>query len=498
MNTEKEITSLLMESGDQDIVDKYTDLISNKKMLEIEYSKPLDNRSQNIDSLEKRIDRIERYLVENVKVYGDITKNLNISWQDVQSKLKSTDVGVEFVSFPWTVDSTMYVAYVLKKGMDCPKLVPLFEEKQLKKDNRLYTTSSVSKLVWEPLAEYMEGIENVYFAPSGELYNIGIESLPHWNEDCLMSDKWNMYRLSSTRQLAIVKDKSSLKHASVYGGVKYDTKEDLLLADSKRYQSGERSFNYELFEIADSLNLRSGAAYLPATKIEAEEIDRTLEQKKIATTLKLDTLATEGAFKDLSGKKTNLLHIATHGFYWTEKEAQYSKNLDFLMLGDNQPKYVEDKALTRSGLLLAGANNALMGKKLPEGVDDGILTAKEISQLDLRGLDLVVLSACETGLGEIKGDGVFGLQRGFKKAGANSLLMSLWKVDDNATQLLMTRFYKNLTSGMSKFESLRQAQKYVREYEVEIEVKSDNRPSVSAHAREQAQQNVNKEKYSRK
>ena len=498
LNTEKEITSLLMESGDQDIVDKYTDLISNKKMLEIEYSKPLDNRSQNIDSLEKRIDRIERYLVENVKVYGDITKNLNISWQDVQSKLKSTDVGVEFVSFPWTVDSTMYVAYVLKKGMDCPKLVPLFEEKQLKKDNRLYTTSSVSKLVWEPLAEYMEGIENVYFAPSGELYNIGIESLPHWNEDCLMSDKWNMYRLSSTRQLAIVKDKSSLKHASVYGGVKYDTKEDLLLADSKRYQSGERSFNYELFEIADSLNLRSGAAYLPATKIEAEEIDRTLEQKKIATTLKLDTLATEGAFKDLSGKKTNLLHIATHGFYWTEKEAQYSKNLDFLMLGDNQPKYVEDKALTRSGLLLAGANNALMGKKLPEGVDDGILTAKEISQLDLRGLDLVVLSACETGLGEIKGDGVFGLQRGFKKAGANSLLMSLWKVDDNATQLLMTRFYKNLTSGMSKFESLRQAQKYVREYEVEIEVKSDNRPSVSAHAREQAQQNVNKEKVFKK
>ena len=164
------------------------------------------------------------------------------------------------------------------------------------------------------------------------------------------------------------------------------------------------------------------------------------------------------------------------------------------MLNDNQPRYVEDKSLTRSGLLLAGANNALMGKKLPEGVDDGILTAKEISQLDLRGLDLVVLSACETGLGEIKGDGVFGLQRGFKKAGANSLLMSLWKVDDNATQLLMTQFYKNLTSGMSKFESLRQAQKCVREYEVEVEVKSDIRPSVSAHAKEQAQQNANKEK----
>ena len=103
---------------------------------------------------------------------------------------------------------------------------------------------------------------------------------------------------------------------------------------------------------------------MPATRIEAEEIDKTLEQKKITTKLLIDTLATEGAFKDLSGKKTNLLHIATHGFYWTEKEAKYKENLNFLMLNDNQSRYVEDKALTRSGLLLAGANHALMGKKL--------------------------------------------------------------------------------------------------------------------------------------
>lgn len=494
LNSEIEMTKLIRESGDQEIIDMFDELQLNRLQLENENNKPINSRYTNTDSLKKRIDFLERNLIEISKTYGDYTKNLKISWNDIKNKLGSNDICVEFVSFPLRVDSTMYVAYVLSKCMDCPKLVPLFEEKQLKKDNRLYTTSSVSKLVWEPLAEYLEGVKNVYFSPSGELYNIGIESLPHWSEDCLMSDKWNMYRLSSTRQLAVIKDKSPLEHASVYGGVKYDTKEDLLLADSKRFQSGERSFNYELFEIADSLNFRSGAAYLPATKIEAEEIDRTLEQKKIATTLKLDTLATEGAFKDLSGKKTNLLHIATHGFYWTEKEAQYSKNLDFLMLGENQPKYVEDKALTRSGLLLAGANNALMGKKLPEGVDDGILTAKEISQLDLRGLDLVVLSACQTGLGEIKGDGVFGLQRGFKKAGANSLLMSLWKVDDEATRLLTTQFYKNLTSGMSKYESLKQAQKYVREYEAEVEIKSDEKKHLNANQNEQARKDAAKEK----
>ena len=137
----------------------------------------------------------------------------------------------------------------------------------------------------------------------------------------------------------------------------------------------------------------------------------------------------------------------------------------------------------------------MTGIALPEGVDDGILTAKEISSLDLRGLDLVVLSACQTGLGEITGDGVFGLQRGFKKAGANALIMSLWKVDDDATQMLMSRFYKNLIAGKSKYESLREAQRYVREFEQTIETKettSGHRP-VTAREREEARKKEQKQ-----
>ena len=115
---------------------------------------------------------------------------------------------------------------------------------------------------------------------------------------------------------------------------------------------------------------------------------------------------------------------------------------------------------------MAGANHILEGDSIPDDVEDGILTAKEIADLDLRGLDLVVLSACQTGLGDIsQGEGVFGLQRGFKKAGANTILMSLWEVDDTATQILMTQFYKNYLSGQSKRESLLSAQKYLREYD---------------------------------
>lgn len=494
LNSEIEVRKLITESDDKDLLNQYYILRNTRAKIN-----DLKVEERHIaDSLENVIDRVEKGLLRQSKKYGDYTKNLTINWEDVRNHLKADEVAVEFVKVKDRESAcNNYAALLLRHEDIKPIWVNLFGDKELKKPKTgsYYSSPQLSQMIWKPLSEYLSKKKTVYFAPDGELYNIAIESLPHWSEDCLISDKWNMYRLSSTRQIAIIKDNYNLKQASVYGGIKYDTKEDLLIADSKKYQSKERSFNYEPLALADSLNLRSGASYLPATKTEAEEISKALEQKNIITSLKLDSLATEGSFRNLSGKKMNLLHIATHGFYWTEKEAMLR---DYILDNNLLPHFVEDKALTRSGLLLAGANYALMGKKLPEGVDDGILTAKEISQLDLRGLDLVVLSACQTGLGELLGDGVFGLQRGFKKAGAKSLLMSLWKVDDEATHLLMTQFYKNLTSGMSKYESLKQAQRYVKEYEMEVEVKSDTHPSVSAHAKEQAKQKLVKEKTMKK
>ena len=117
------------------------------------------------------------------------------------------------------------------------------------------------------------------------------------------------------------------------------------------------------------------------------------------------------------------------------------------------------------GLLMAGAADYLFGDGIAKEQEDGILTAKEISKLDFRGLGTVILSACETALGDITGDGVFGLQRGFKKAGANSILMSLWKVDDVATCLLMTEFYKNwIGEGKTKHDALELAKQSVRSH----------------------------------
>ena len=492
LNSEIELSTLLAESGDTAVTTLYNDLKLLRLQLNKLYEQPVAERILSTDSLERVAQRMERALVQRSKAYGDFTRNLAIDWQQVQQRLGEHDVAVEFASFATGRDSVMYAAYCLRRGDRSPRMVPLFEEKQLKAvgATHYYDRPDVARLVWQPLAEELEDADRVYFAPDGELYNIAIESVPHWADSLLVSDHYRFYRLSSTRQLALAQDGQSADEAALYGGLRYDTDVATLVNDSRRRPATTRTADVALFHLADSLNLRAGLQDLPATLTEAEEIETHLRNAGTHATLYTDTAGTETSFKALSGRRTRLMHIATHGFYWTEREAQaIGDRLAFLNTVGQTARYVEDKALTRSGLFFAGVNHALEGEPLPADVDDGILTAREISTLDLRGLDLVVLSACQTGLGEITGDGVFGLQRGFKKAGARTLLMSLWKVDDQATQLLMTRFYANLTAGQSKAESLREAQRYVREYEVEQKVTPrSGRLPLSAHARQQALQ----------
>lgn len=479
LNADTEMRKLILESGNKEILAKYDELKSKRIIWEKQLQKPIAERILNTDSISAEIQKIEKELIAQSKVYGDYTRNLAINWQDVQKKLGNDDIAIEYLSFPVKNDSIIYTALVLRKEMDNPKMITLFEGKQLHaiSPKEYYTSPKISQLVWKPLEEELRGVKQIYFAPAGDLHNIAIESLMD-SDSTFISDRFNLYRLSSTRQLALNKDLNQVKDAKIYGGLEYDTDAKILIAQSREYKPTIRDFGYTSDINPDSLNLRSGAQDLPATKIEAEEIKQSFEKThKVQAELFTGIKGTETSFKALSGKHPSFIHIATHGFYWNETEAKRQKNmLDIMMLNDNMKnRYVEDKALTRSGLLFSGANIKLRGDaKLPDGVDDGILTAKEIAGLDLRGTELVVLSACQTGLGEITGDGVFGLQRGFKKAGARTLLMSLWKVDDNATKLLMSQFYKNLIAGKSYFESLHNAQKYVRNYEIEIEVKPDD------------------------
>ena len=132
---------------------------------------------------------------------------------------------------------------------------------------------------------------------------------------------------------------------------------------------------------------------------------------------------------------------------------------------DNNYRDFDEMQLIRSGLIFAGANKIFQNPNHVESQDDGILTTLEISGMDFHDVDLAVLSCCQSGDGTITSDGVLGLQRGFKKAGAKTILMSLWKVNDSATSILMKKFYENLAKEMTTTEALRIAQQSLREFD---------------------------------
>ena len=454
LNSENSVKRFIDDSEDKSLKSMWDEMKSDRYILSKELQRDSLERKLNVDSLQKVIYNLEDTIILKCKEYGDITQSMKQKWQDIQKCLSSSDVAIEFLSFPIENDSVMYAALTLRKDDKSPKLISLFEEKQLKNisDSLCYQSKDMTQLVWEPLFQELQGVKNIYFSPSGALYNIGIEYLPGMED-------YNIYRLSSTRELVNRRAINGNNRAVLYGGLDYEAKLDTLSQSRSRTR-----FNEKFVDHSDVRNMkyRGGQENLTHTLDEVVQIEKELKKTQWQCLLDTLSLGTEESFKSLSGKKINTLHIATHGFYYTPEE---SDNIGYDFLLPNDQMSAEDKSLSRSGLLMSGANHILDGDSIPENVEDGILTAKEIADLDLRGLDLVVLSACQTGLGDIsQGEGVFGLQRGFKKAGANSILMSLWEVNDEATQILMTQFYKNLVSGQSKRQSLQSAQRYLREY----------------------------------
>ena len=455
LNSENSVKRVIEESKNDALKDLWAELKADRYILAKSLEKDSLYRKLNTDSLQKVIYRLEDSLIVKCKEYGDITRSMKLKWKDIQNHLHSEDVAIEFLSFPVNNDSIVYTALLLRKGSESPKMITLFEEKQLTgfPDSLHYQSKEMTDLVWKPLQAELEGIKNIYFSPSGALYNIGIEYLPGM-------ENYNIYRLSSTRELVTDLKTGTKKRAVLYGGLKYDAEFDKSVTDRSLAMLDEV---FKERANVRGMGLRGGKEYLKHTKEEVDIIGEELDKANWECVIDSAAMGTEESFKALSGRKIGCLHISTHGFYYTKEDADNARYK--FMLIDNNMVSAEDKALTRSGLVMSGANHILEGDTLPDNVEDGILTAKEIADVDLRGLDLVVLSACQTGLGDIaQGEGVFGLQRGFKKAGVNSILMSLWEVDDKATQILMTQFYKNLLSGLSKRQSLLSAQRYLCEY----------------------------------
>lgn len=384
---------------------------------------------------------------------------LNINWKDIQQQLSDDAIAIEFIS---TMEDNehynTYHALVIDKKISSPRMITLYSEsdlEEIKKNEARNISDIVGELIWKPILAQYSRVKDIYFSPDGILHMLPIE---YYSADGInsMSRQYNMYRLSSTKDLVQKNKNRHTNSAILYGGLDYNQ----LTENTSRDNSSEMPSMWR--GIAE----RGGFDPLFNTALETQEIKDLLTKKNISTTLYSGETGTEESFRNLSGQSHSIIHLATHGMYVNPDNVDIKKNennFDFLesMTNLNDP-VKEDVTLTHSFLVMAGGNRVISRIPVTDKNKDGILTSKEISQLDLRGVDLVVLSACESALGDINNGGVYGLQRGFKKAGANTIVMSLDKVDDEATRILMVEFYRNLMSGKTKRQSFQEAQQYLR------------------------------------
>ena len=392
------------------------------------------NNDMNTDSLDFEEQRLRMDFIKN----SNYLDGFKTTWKDVRAALADNEVAIEFIlsRIPKSND-LIYSAIIISNDWDSPRYINLFTKKEL--DNidveDFYNTNKLSSILWESILNQIGEAKVIYFSPIGELYNISIENLPLSIEDptnisltSYMSDKYLLIRLNSTRDITSKSLRNFVVSATLFGDMNYDGTNTSPNAPIQQ-NNVKRGNDY-----------RSGFRPLPGTKIELENINKALSSTGIEISTYDKDNGTKYSFLKLSGNSPSIIHIATHGYYNNIHESDIS-------------------ALDCSGLVFSGFNLYMDKNKK---TTDGCITASEISQMDLYNTDLAVLSACETGLGKIESDGVFGLQRGFKMAGVNSLMMSLWEVDDDATQLLMTEFYRNYVNGMTKMDALLNAQKIVR------------------------------------
>lgn len=462
--SEKEYKEVILSSNDSVLIRQYNEYVGHLVFLENMYMR--GSPSPFIDSLRTIIRDEEFLLSQRVTRFDRQYKGTNYSWEEIRNSLTPDDVAIEFVSYDAVGDSTMYYeAYMIDSNSAYPQLVYICNEGDLRRLVRMDSIdyNGLSMLIWgnKGLDSFLKGKKNVYFSASGLLNSIGIEYLPIADGKSIQ-DVYNIYRLSSTRELCFSHEYIKPQDVCLYGGLDYNSPCQIRGDDTRQTYRVSRA-------VVDSLVSRGGFEPLIGSKQEIDIVKNEMSKNGIICRTYTDSEGTEESLKKLSGCQMNILHLSTHGMFvpFEEEECQVKQinNFRFLLSKESTNVDLESATLSHSFLVMSGGNLLIHRDGLQEGAEDGILTALEISHLDFHDLDLVVLSACQTALGVIGSDGVYGLQRGFKKAGANTILMSLNKVDDEATRILMVEFYKNLMAGKSKYQSLKDAQHYLRQVE---------------------------------
>lgn len=420
--------------------------------------------NQNADSildLTSKAETLEKRLTGRCRSYGDMTSFMSIGYDKVKEALGDGESLIDFTDYVPASRGRVYAAYIVNKSQKYPLLKELFAESAIDtvRFNQPFLyyhkryAGEIYKLLWEPIKDMVPEKSKVYYVPSQLLFQIDLASIP-LEDGSLLGEHYEFVRLSSAREIVNVKstidfDMSSGKtNAILYGGLKYDLTSDEMKVEAEKYDIAPL-----LATRGDMVRGDSIFHELLGSKEEVEKIEPMLKAKHLTVTPYSGNNGTEESFLNMNGKAPEVLHVSTHGFFYTPEAA---KEIDYLR-GNKD-------AMSLSGLVMSGGNLAWRAKEeLPDGVLGGILTAANIARMDLNGMQMAVLSACQTGQGEATPEGLFGLQRAFKKAGVNTLVMSLWSISDLVTKDFMIKFYEQLAqNGWDKRKAFRCAKDAIR------------------------------------
>ncbi|MCX6155991.1 MAG: CHAT domain-containing protein [Candidatus Kapabacteria bacterium] len=457
-----------------------------------------DDTSQYFLSLQEQKRVIEKQINSRLNLKNDEVFSSKKDWKQIRDNLKDDEAAVEIVrirnfghfiheinpdvkKYKLSESKATYIAFIVTNNCsDSPHLVvlddmnnfentvyqeyseginPSFEKLSTMSSDEItkYSKKQMKrtyKALWQPLEDKLKGKKRIFISQDGIFHKINLNQLMD-DQGKYILDKYELRNIYSIKELVscakATTDGSANKNTSyLIGCPDYDF---ILHADSVNY-TGIINKNQQAI-ISRSRGLKERWDYLPRTKIEILQINSTLLNKSFKTATALDNQARELNLKKIHSPK--ILHIATHGYFI---DPNLHDSLNIYNRSNNTSIF------QASGLVFAGANyfqKILKEKDVVNLSEDGILTAYEAANLDLMGTELVVLSACETGLGTImNGEGVYGLQRAFQLAGARQIVMSLWNVDDEATQKLMKIFYKEYLITNDATTALKRAQQKLK------------------------------------
>lgn len=463
LSSSSNVRNKILSSKDTALINAYRHWISYKEQIgQYKNFKKADlaTLGVNLDSLEKTANSLERNLTLKSTAFAQGYAKVELpTWEDIQKKLEPNEAAIEIISLPYKNDTTIYIALIVKpETKNQPEAVVLGKGKEMNNPFlKTYRNSIKYKIIdkqtytnyWKPIAEKLQGITKIYVSPDGAYHQINLNTLWNPTTEKYLIDEISVVLLTNTKDI-LQHDAKSIA-MSLTDLEKTDKKPFAVLVGRPAYHINNAPPHPLTTRVrGGTMDLMRGVNFtdLSGTELEIVQIDSSLKSINFQTKFYTKHDASELLIKNLASLSSNaqsptILHIATHGFFLNNSE-----NLSDPML--------------RSGIALAGINDYLQDGDKYQG-EDGIVKASEIILMDLLNTEVVGLSACETGLGDIKnGEGVYGLQRALKVAGAKAIIMSLWKVDDTATQLLMSSLYAAYTTH-DKRTAFKMAQQKLKE-----------------------------------